>query len=187
MATVLNLNLNDLSSQFVQKLKQKFGKTAEVEIHLRDKSPAEDIFSETDFWKIINTIDWSKKASKDKLLPAIKMLSKMPVSNIYIFEDKLSEKLYYLDTKQHAQAYSASEPDNFISVDDFLYARCAVVAEGQAYYEKVLNDPTLMPNDIVFEPLLSLADFAYEMKMGMEFNYRPTYNYETRSNKSGWN
>ena len=78
MATVLNLNLNDLSSQFVQKLKQKFGKTAEVEIHLRDKSPVEDIFSESDFWKIIDSIDWSKKVSKDKLLPAIKMLSKKP-------------------------------------------------------------------------------------------------------------
>lgn len=187
MTTVLNLNLNDLSSQFVHKLKQKFGKTADVEIHLRDKSPADDLFSETDFWTIINSIDWSQKASKDKLRPAIKKLSEMPTSNIYIFADKLSEKLYYLDTKKHAQAYAAQEPDNFISVDDFLYARCAVVAEGQSYYEKVLNNPVQMPNDIVFEPLLSLADFAYEMKIGMEFNYRPTFNYETRSNQSGWN
>jgi Protein of unknown function (DUF4240) len=186
MTTVLNLNLNDLSTQFVQKLKQKFGKAAAVEIHLYDKSPADDLFSETDFWTIINAIDWSKKATKDKLKPAIERLSEMPISNIYLFADKLSEKLYFIDTKLHAQAYAAQESDNFISVDDFLYARCAVVAEGQDYYEKILHDPSLMPHDIVFEPLLSLADFAYEIKIGMEFNYRPTYNYETHSNQAGW-
>jgi hypothetical protein len=110
----------------------------------------------------------------------------MPVSAIYIFADKLSEKLYRLDTKQHAQAYSANEPDNFISADDFLYARCAVVAEGSEYYEKVLNDPSQMPENLVFEPLLSLADAAFEQKIGEEFNYIPTFNFETRSNLAGW-
>lgn len=73
-----------------------------------------------------------------------------------------------------------------ISADDFLYARCAVVAEGRNYYEKVLNDSSQMPEDIVFEPLLYLADDAFEMKTGIPFNYVPTYNYETQSNKLGW-
>ena len=114
------------------------------------------------------------------------MLAKMPVANIYLFADRLSAKLYHLDTRAHATAYAANEPDNFISADDFLYARCAVVAEGKAYYEKVLNDPAQMPDNIVFEPLLYLADDAFEMKMGIPFNYMPTYNYETQSNKAGW-
>ncbi len=91
----------------------------------------------------------------------------MPVANIYLFADRLSAKLYHLDTRAHATAYAANEPDNFISADDFLYARCAVVAEGKAYYEKVLNDPAQMPDNIVFEPLLYLADDAFEMKMGI--------------------
>ena len=43
-----------------------------------------------------------------------------------------------------------------------------------------------MPEDIVFEPLLYLADDAFEMKMKVPFNYMPTYNYETQSNTSGW-
>lgn len=110
----------------------------------------------------------------------------MPVSCIYIFADRLSMKLYLLDTRAHAEAYAARDPEHFISADDFLYARCAVVAEGKAYYEKVLNDPSQMPDEIVFEPLLYLADDAFEMKMGIPFNYRPTYNYETQSNKAGW-
>ena len=186
MTAVLNFNLSDLDLQFLKTLKKRFGKTAEVEIRLKGKSPADEILPDEEFWKIIDLIDWSKKPAKNKLQPAIKRLAKMPVSAIYIFADKLSEKLYRLDTKQHAQAYSANEPDNFISVDDFLYARCAVVAEGSEYYEKVLNDPSQMPKNLVFEPILSLADYAFEQKTGEEFNYIPTFNYETHSNLAGW-
>ncbi|MEK7258004.1 MAG: DUF4240 domain-containing protein [Bacteroidota bacterium] len=186
MTTVLNVNINDLSSQFISELKQKFSKTTQVELKLQDTSPAEDLFSEADFWRVIDQIDWSKKSSDDKLRPAVKMLAAMPVSSICLFADKLSEKLYHLDTRLHANAYAANDPEHFISADDFLYARCAVIAEGKEYYEKVLNDPTQMPDEIVFEHLLSLGDDAFELKMGFEFNYVPTFNYETQSNKSGW-
>jgi hypothetical protein len=186
MQTVLNISLNDLNSEFINGLKQKFGKTTEVEIRLQDKSAADDLFSEEDFWSIIEEIDWSKKGSENKLKPAVKMLAKMPVSSIYIFADKLSTKLYHLDTRAHANAYAAKDPEHFISADDFLYARCAVVAEGKEYYEKVLNDPSQMPDEIVFEHLLYLADDAFELKMGVPFNYMPTHSYETQSNKAGW-
>lgn len=164
MTTVLNVSLEDLSSQFISDLKQKFGNTTEVEIRLQDKSPADDLFSEADFWRVIDTIDWSKKGAENKVSPAVKLLAEMPVSSLYLFADKLSAKLYHLDTRNHANAYAAQEPDNFVSADDFLYARCAVVAEGKEYYEKVLNDPSQMPEDIVFEPLLYLADDAFELK-----------------------
>jgi len=143
-----------------------------------------NLFSEDDFWKVIDKIDWTKKGLESKTSPAVKMLAKMPMSNIYLFADKLSAKLYHLDTRIHATVYASNEPDNFISADDFLYARCAVVAEGREYYEKVLGDPSQMPDDIVFEPLLYLADDAFELKMGIPFNYVPTYNYETQSNKT---
>lgn len=186
MTTVLNVSLNDLSSQFINDLKQKFGKATEVEIRLQDRSPADDLFSEDDFWCIIDKIDWSKKGGENKVAPAVKALAKLPVACICLFADKLSEKLFQLDTRAHANTYAANEPDNFISADDFLYARCAVIAEGKEYYEKVLNDPAQMPEDIVFEPLLYLADDAFEIKMNVPFNYVPTYNYETQSNKLGW-
>ena len=187
MTTVLNVSLNDLSSQFINELKQKFGKTTtEVEIRLQDKSLADDLFSEDDFWHIIDKIDWSKEGCENKVAPAVKALAKMPIAGICLFADKLSAKLFQLDTRAHANTYAANEPDNFISADDFLYARCAVIAEGKDYYEKVLNAPAQMPEDIVFEPLLYLADDAFEMKMNVPFNYMPTFNYETQSNKSGW-
>jgi hypothetical protein len=107
----------------------------------------------------------------------------MPISNIYLFADKLSEKLYNLDTRVHAHYCSKNEPDNFISVDSFLYARCATIAEGKLHYKTVLNDASKMPNDIEFEPLLFLADRAFKLKTRKDFNYRPVFNYETHANK----
>ncbi|MBX2927798.1 MAG: DUF4240 domain-containing protein [Saprospiraceae bacterium] len=167
---------------------QQFFPQQDVKVEWRAQahSPADDLFSDSDFWGVIELIDWSKKTSEEKLLPAVQYLAEKPVSNIYLFADKLSEKLYPLDTKQHASAYAAHEPEQFVSADDFLYARCAVVAEGREYYEQVLNNPSQMPSDIVFEPLLSLADDAFELKTGAEFKYIPAYNYETHSNKAGW-
>ena len=75
------------------------------------------------------------------------------------------------------------EEDGYFSADYFLYTRCAVVAEGKTYYEKILKMPSKMPNDIDFEHLLSLANEAYKLKTGKEFNYTPTFNYETHQNQ----
>lgn len=110
----------------------------------------------------------------------------MPIVNIYLFADKLSEKLYQLDTRPHGDAYLANEGDDYLSVDDFLYIRCAVVAEGKGYFEKVKSNPSQFPAEISFEPLLSLPHKAYKMKTGREFAYYPVISYEIYSNKSGW-
>ena len=187
MTTVLKVHLKDLNSQFIQDIQQKYGMAAEVEIHVYEQSSADNLLSEAGFWQVIDSIDWSKNKTQDKLQPAITMLSEMPVSHMYLFADKLSEKLFLLDTQKHAKVFSANEPEGYLSADDFLYARCAVVAEGKDFYEKVLNDPSQMPDSIVFEPLLNLAHFAFKLKTGVEFNYRPAFNYETFSNKAGWN
>lgn len=184
MTTVLKVNLKDLNIQFIQNIQQKYGMGTEVEIHLHDESNS-DLLSEEQFWEIIDSIDWSKQAAEDKLRPAAERLAAMPISHIFLFADKLSEKLFLLDTKQHASVFL--EEDDDLSVDDFLYARCAVVAEGREFYEEVLQTPSLMPEDLIFEPLLRLPDLAFQLKIGTTFNYRPAFNCETYSNKSGWN
>lgn len=186
MTAVINLHLDDLSNHFVADLKKRFGKNATVEIRLKNNNIADEILSEKDFWEIIDAIDWSKKKALDKLEPAIERLASLPIAAIYIFADKLSEKLYQLDTRKHAESYAKNEPENYVSADDFLYARCAVIAEGIAYYEHVLSHPSDMPTDIVFEPLLGLAEAAFMKKTGTDFNYVPTFHFETRSNQSGW-
>ncbi|MFM9951564.1 MAG: DUF4240 domain-containing protein [Saprospiraceae bacterium] len=186
MATVLKVKINDINSQFFHDLGEKISDTAEIEIRIPQKNDQTELFSDAQFWQVIEAFDWSKSDSDEIMAPATAQLSAMPVMNIYLFADKLSEKLYQLDTQLHGDAYLAHEGDDYLSVDDFLYIRCAVVAEGKAYFEKVLNDPTEFPADITFEPLLSLADDAYEKKTGRKFDYHPTFNYETYSNKEGW-
>ena len=183
MTTVLNININDLSTQFIRELKNRFDKTTQIEIRINSKEQADELLSEAQFWQIIALLDWSQKKYEDILAPAVAFLAQMPVANIYLFKDNLSEKLYRLDTKAHTAAYILKDSEHYLSADDFLYTRCAVVAEGQVYYENVLKDPNEMPFDMAFEPLLSLANDAYELKTGKKFDYIPTFNYETGSNQ----
>jgi len=84
------------------------------------------------------------------------------------------------------ESYRKKQEDDHFSNDDFLYARCAVIAEGRAYYENVRLNPSEMPGDIDFEHLLGLASEAYKLKTGRDFEYFPIYNYETGSNTEGW-
>ena len=186
MTTILRVNINDLSNQFIQDLRKRFDKTAQLEIRVEEQKQGEGLLSENEFWQIISLLDWSKHEASEILDQAVKALSKMPIANIYLFKDQLSEKLYYLDTKVHAKAYREKQDDDYLSVDDFLYVRCAVVAEGKDYYENVLINPLEMPIEIAFEPLLSLADAAYEVKTGKQMDYFPIFNYETHSNQAGW-
>lgn len=179
---VVKISLKDLSHQFVQDLTQRFGKTAEVEIRVQESSKNPLLLTETDFWRIIEKLDWSKSKGEEVLEPAVKLLAEMPIPNIYLFEDKLSEKLYLLDTKQHANVFLKED----FSSDDFLYSRCAVVAEGKKFFDTVLEKPNKMPVDITFEAILNLASDAYKLKTGQIFNYKPTYNYETYANRLGW-
>lgn len=83
------------------------------------------------------------------------------------FENSLSKKLYQLDGLEYAQniginAYQGK--DLPFSADVFLYARCAVVAEGKEVFEKVLEQPEKMLKNQTFEYLLYLANSAYTQK-----------------------
>ncbi len=187
MTTILKVSAQDLDSQFFQELGEKISDSTEIEIHISEKTAKQELFTDQEFWQIIAALNWSKKESDAIMAPAVKQLAAMPIVNIYLFADKLSEKLYQLDTRAHGNAYLANEGDDYLSVDDFLYIRCAVVAEGEEYFERVKANPAEFPAEITFESLLSLARKAYEMKTGREFDYHSTVSYETYSNKNGWN
>lgn len=186
MTTTLRINIKDLNPQFFQELEQEMGSSTQVEIKVESRTHGEGLFSEEQFWQLVELFDWKQK-NRDKIIePAVIALSKMPISAIYLFEDFLSEKLFNLDTKEHAKAYMRQQTDDYFSVDDFLYVRCGVVAEGRAYYENIIKNPSEFPVDIDFEHILSVAAEAYKMKTGRDFDYSPLYNYETRSNTEKW-
>lgn len=186
METVLKVNINDINSQFFADLGEKLAPSTEIEIRIPGAQSQKELFSDEQFWQIIQTFDWSKQDAQEVMAPAVASLAGMPVVNIYLFADKLSEKLSLLDTRAHGDAYLTHEGDNYLSVDDFLYIRCAVVAEGKVYFEQVLINPDEFPDDISFEPLLSLPGKAYEKKTGRKFEYHPAISYETYSNKAAW-
>ena len=115
-------------------------------------------------------------------------MASYPTHYIYLFQDILSEKLYQLDAKKYALHIGKDswKKGLYFSVDNFLYARCCVVANGKEAYETVLKNPAEMPKDITFEPLLSLASQAYKLKTGKAFDYSGHFNFETYSNDKAW-
>jgi len=146
---------------------------------------------ESQFWQIIQSLDWKQTENARVIAPAIEALSQYPIADIAAFDDLLSQKLYALDGQRYAEqtgdrAYS-NNPDQHFSVDGFLYARCCVVANGKEFYEKVLQDPTLMPKNYTFEPLLYLAEKDYRTQTGRnDYDHVPEVWSETFSNADGW-
>ena len=144
---------------------------------------------EKKFWELINQLNWKKSGDDEAVIrPVVKKLSRVSIEDIFTFEDILSQKLFELDTEAHAREIgeSAYGNDGYFSVDYFLYARCCVVANGREFFEKVRANPSEFPKDMVFEALLSIAQQAFELKTGEEFNYDAKVSYETFSNKAGW-
>jgi hypothetical protein len=186
MTAVLKMDIQELSTKFVEDLKHHFA-SSEVEIHVHDKPTTSANLSTNDFWELIGHLDWSKEGDDAAVVePVIALLAQRPLSHIYRFANILSEKLWYLDTKSHAQVFLDDPEDDYLSVDDFLYTRCAVVANGNDFYQNVLHNPSEMPQDLTFEPLLYIALQAYKRKTGKDFLAVPSHNYETYSNKKGW-
>ena len=186
MPEIIKIPIQDLTNDFLRKLREQY-RGADVEIRIQPPQGGSPL-SEDDFWKIISLLDWEQEDEEAIVAPAVEYLAQLPVGHIYRFEDILSEKLYRLDTLAHADhsgenAYGDGED---FSVDEFLYARCCVVANGRKAYEGVLNDPQEMPKDLTFEPLLSLAAQAYERQTGRPFRYAPEYRYETFSHTEGF-
>jgi hypothetical protein len=189
MTQQYQVSVDSLSDNFLMTLREHYPH-AQLEIKVKTPTAFQGL-SEADFWDIIACFDWSD--SEDDLMVTAKaaaILAEKTLRHIYEFQDLLAQKLFELDTKAHAQnagenAWISKEED--FSADEFLYARCCVVANGKDFYQKVLQNPTLMPKDLTFEGVLKLAHRAYRLKTGKIFRYVPNTNIETFSNQKGWN
>lgn len=187
MTKVLKINVQELDSAFLESLKEEFA-NSDVEIWVHDQPETIPSLTDEAFWKLIALLDWDQTGNDAKVVaPLVLELEQKPLALIYRFLDLLSEKLWHLDTRHHAQVFlDDPEEEGYLSSDDFLYARCAVVANGKEYYEKVLHQPSEMPTHLTFEPLLYVAMTAYQNKTGKSLMALPPHNYETYSNKKGW-
>jgi len=146
--------------------------------------------TEADFWELIGKLDWDRTGDDAAVIkPVVEALARRSVSDIEQFEAILAERLFSLDTEQHARQigkWAYSGPDTEFSVDFFLYVRCCVVANGRAFFENALKNPARMPKDVEFEALLSVAGEAHRLKTGEEFTFVPPVSYETFANAAGW-
>ena len=187
MTTLLNLPLQQAYTETIRDLQQRFP-NAHLRVEIRQKDMSK-ILTEQRFWEIISLFDWTDAEDDDRVLePAVNALGASPVHYIYLFADMLADKLFSLDGKIYAEniGEDAYTPNKYFSVDNFLYARCCVIANGQKAYQNVLNNPSLMPKDVTFETLLNLASKAYFQKTGKRFDYVSTTPIETYSNKNAW-
>lgn len=187
MTAVLKINIQELDARFIEKMKAEHA-TSDLEIHVVDAAGESPRLDEAGFWNVISKLDWDKVGDDAAVLePAIEYLAKQPLSQVYQFVDQLAEKLHRLDTKAHAQVFlDDEEAEGYLSPDDFLYARCAVVASGETAFQTVLAEPSKMPTELTFEPLLHLAKAAYHRKTGKDATLKPAISYETYSNRNGW-
>jgi hypothetical protein len=186
MSTAIEIPLRTLTPAVVRDLQDKYPE-AVVRIEVEDAVSATEI-DENRFWSIIALLDWGRRDNADIVAPAIEALSKYSEAGIFRFEDILASKLFALDGETFAEALGWNSQDNDgFSSDVFLYARCCVVANGGRFYEKVLSDPSQMPRDCTFEPLLYIAEKAYRLKTGLNtYDYLPKTSYETFNNHAAW-
>ena len=187
MTTLLNLPLQQAYPETIRDLQERFP-NAHLRVEIRQKDMSK-ILTEQRFWEIIGLFDWTDAEDDDRVLaPAVDALTASPIHYIYLFADMLADKLFKLDGKTYAENIgdAAYASDKYFSVDNFLYARCCVIANGQKCYEAVLENPSLMPKDLTFESLLSLASKAYFQKTSKRFDYVAATPIETYSNKNAW-
>lgn len=145
--------------------------------------------SEEVFWRLLRLLNWRRLGDDEAVIePVVAALAAMNEADIKAFEDLLAAKLHLLDTKAIAAEIGedAWQPGKHFSADWFLYARCAVVANGPDLLAEVLADPKAMPKDVEFEVLLTIAPTAYERRTGRPFEHVSPVSYETFTNRAGW-
>lgn len=188
MFDTIRISVDNLDAGFVERLREHYPSSS-LEIKVVKQQETERL-SEEQFWELVSLLDWSKTGDDTLVIePVVQQLAARPMRQVYEFQDMLSEKLHRLDTKAHAQHVGENAwqgEDQPFSADEFLYARCCVVANGKAAYGAAVKDPSQMPHDLSFEPFLRIARKAYFNKTGKPFRYVPAFNMETFANKEGW-
>jgi len=186
MSEVIHINVDDLNTDLIEEIKEKY---RGAKLQIKVSPPPFNSKDEDWFWQVIAKLDWKKTGNNEEIVkPVINYLSTQPNDRIFLFQDILSQKLHALDGQKFAEniGKNAYGKDDYFSGDDFLYIRCAVVANGKDAYGEILKTPAKIFKDKSFNPLLYLAERAFLQKNKAALNRLPAYNYETFFNENGW-
>ncbi|MET7284486.1 DUF4240 domain-containing protein [Streptomyces sp. NPDC005573] len=145
------------------------------------------------FWSLIATLNGEATEANCRRLA--EELSRRPVADIIGFAERHAEALHRLDQEKFGTLPVADMTTRDgrpfpQSADVFLYARCAVVAAGQAVWEGVFFDvdrfAPYTSAECDGEWLLYVPDQAYELATGRAWNHATRYSCESYSNRDGW-
>ena len=136
------------------------------------------------FWNSIKLCDWGHEGDDDLVLqPVIQYLASKDDSDIFEFDNQMSELLFALDTKKLVNQYKKKH--SYLSDDGFLYSRCVALINGATYYEEALLGKHKEIWDMEFESLLYVPQKAWALKHQKEEDDYPhisPVSYETGSN-----
>lgn len=134
-----------------------------------------------EFWKLISLIDMDLVNQEDDFTgvqPLTEALAKKPAEDITHFHELLAMRLFALDSQDRFDVSCGSD-------DGFLYQRCYMIASGKAVYEKAVQDPKDICDEMEWcEALLYVAGEAWEVNQIAEWDFDPSVSYETGSNKA---
>jgi hypothetical protein len=152
------------------------------------------------FWALVGLVG-DIREDDEPYAALVAELAGRPTDDILGFEETLARLLHQLDRRDLGEVFAKWSADDgetpfsedggfFLSADLFLYARCAVVVAGREAYREVLADvervQPLLRWEQQDEELLSVAQEAYELATGLEWDHSTEYDYETWSNGPGW-
>ncbi|MFN0035122.1 MAG: DUF4240 domain-containing protein [Saprospiraceae bacterium] len=183
MTNTIRYPLRNISPHTLRDLQEHYP-NASVQIELSEE-PQHGGLAESDFWDLIARLDWAKSGNDEAVIaPVVEALANAPLRHIYDFADILSHKLYLLDGERFCETEMLDDPD-FVA-DRFLYTRCCVVANGRGFFRHILENPSEMPHDLLFGPLLRIPGEAHQRQLGKFMTHVSAYPIETGSNPEGW-
>jgi len=173
----------------------------ENEISIIDDEPfdiSEIVADESLFWDIISslnithTIGYEGFWQRDYYLvipPLVTILSSLSDREIFIFHETLSTLLFNIDSYELAYESAELAGRDWVSGSSFLFARAAVIVNGEEHYNQVLRGEVPINDDLWFEAILYVAMEAWGLKHGrdwFEFPFFASVSFETGSNIELW-
>ena len=140
------------------------------------------------FWNTMQLCNWTREGDDDKVLkPVIQYLAAQEDSEIFRFDDQMSQLLYGLDSRRLADQCEKAEPN--MSGDSFLYSRCVALINGPDYYAQAKAGRRREIWNMEFEALLYVPARAWALKHGKpeeEYPHAAPFSCETGSNQEQW-
>jgi len=142
---------------------------------------------EATFWDLIASIDTTAlgRGDDDTALESLRArLAELEPAAIHGFQERLAQALYDLDGPAYA-AHAGGDDEEFIA------ARCHVVARGRAWHQAVVADPEQMAQtrERHCEALLHIAPEAWAERTDRDpadYDHVTAVSYETGANRARW-